>query len=1298
MPAPVVTSSPLPLPNQAADWKEWANALVSTLEIRFSTAGGSSVSVAPILYDNLGRIILDSDGHYVYGPTGESVVDANVVAINTAHLVDAAITTSKLGAASVSTAKLADLAVEAAKLADAAVSTAKIADLAISNGKLADLVVDAAKLATAAVTSTKIANLAVGTAAIADAAITTVKIADAQITSAKIANLAVGTAAIAAAAVGTAQIANLAVTSALVADAAIVTAKINDLAVTTAKINNLAVTTAKIANLAVDTAQINSAAVTSAKIASATIVSANIASATITGANIASATIAAANIVDATITGAKIASATIAAANIVDATITGAKIASATIATANIASAAITTALIGDAQVTNAKIVALDAAKITTGSLDAARIAAGTITVEKLTVGFSPSDNLVIDPAFEDYSVPWAATAVTVTRTSVTDSPVGRYVLSCVGTADANLFAPAAHKIPVDTNRVYMVEAWIRWVGGATQPRMYIGLVPQDRDGVTIPATPTSDTYIYCAASNVLTPASFTKYTGFVTGEQLTANVNKFRVGTKFVRPVLLINRSVGGVSTTTEIAGFRVTSVTLGTDTVDTAHIKSAAITTAKIGAAQITTALIADANITTAKILDANITTAKIASANITTALIADANITGAKIALATITAANITDATITGAKIASATIAAANIVDATITGAKIASATITDANIASATITSAKIASLDAAKITTGTLDAARIAAGSLTTNKLVVGSFDNLATDGSFESAALSTYNVVHNGGTWTIGATNPRSGLNALIYNPSGQVGAAEALFYHPTSGSHKGVTLAVNRVLYGECYARCANVASANRVRLEIVWLNGAGGVVSTSTGTLITPTTTYAVFTISATAPATAVAAAMRIWVVADGFTTNTLYFDDAYSRFVIGTAIIEDAAITTAKILDANITTAKIADANITTAKIASANITTALIADANITGAKIASATIAAANIIDATITGAKIASATIAAANIVDATITGAKIAAATITAANIVDATITTAKIGDAQVTNAKIASLDVAKLTAGAIGAVDITIASGGNIRSGQTAFNTGTGFFLGTPGGTPKFSIGDGVNEGFGFDGTALFILPHTALQGSDAYHNNSIFWHTFFDSLDGFTVTGTNGGAVTLSASAVILGKDTTSLNGLASLIKTPLYPMTAYTWDKPRKFKARVNIACTDMNHTRAVFAIGNILTPVSTGRHFGFYLDETMGLVGTVADGTTQATTALMTLVSGTTYLLEAILTPGGNVEFFVDGVSKGTISTNLPTGTTDSGQVFKVRVSTDGVAAGAAAFTWGMSEYAFLQQP
>ena len=57
------------------------------------------------------------------------------------------------------------------------------------------------------------------------------------------------------------------------------------------------------------------------------------------------------------------------------------------------------------------------------------------------------------------------------------------------------------------------------------------------------------------------------------------------------------------------------------------------------------------------------------------------------------------------------------------------------------------------------------------------------------------------------------------------------------------------------------------------------------------------------------------------------------------------------------------------------------------------------------------------------------------------------------------------------------------IGATELVAPSGVAIRSGQSAYDTGTGFFLGNVSGTPKFSIGDGGSNKLTWNGSVLHV-----------------------------------------------------------------------------------------------------------------------------------------------------------------------------------------------------------------------
>lgn len=66
-------------------------------------------------------------------------------------------------------------------------------------------------------------------------------------------------------------------------------------------------------------------------------------------------------------------------------------------------------------------------------------------------------------------------------------------------------------------------------------------------------------------------------------------------------------------------------------------------------------------------------------------------------------------------------------------------------------------------------------------------------------------------------------------------------------------------------------------------------------------------------------------------------------------------------------------------------------------------------------------------------------------------------------------------------------------GGQPLTISEGGSILSGQTAYDTGTGFWLGKVSGTPKFSIGNSAGNKMTWDGSTLTITGAiTATSGT--------------------------------------------------------------------------------------------------------------------------------------------------------------------------------------------------------------
>lgn len=100
----------------------------------------------------------------------------------------------------------------------------------------------------------------------------------------------------------------------------------------------------------------------------------------------------------------------------------------------------------------------------------------------------------------------------------------------------------------------------------------------------------------------------------------------------------------------------------------------------------------------------------------------------------------------------------------------------------------------------------------------------------------------------------------------------------------------------------------------------------------------------------------------------------------------------------------------------------------------------------------------------------------ALVDGAQIGALSIVAGNIAASTITAAKMSVSQLSAI---AADLGSITAGTI-----VLASSGYIRSGQTDYDTGTGFFLGISGAVAKFSIGNSSGNKITWDGTTLTIV----------------------------------------------------------------------------------------------------------------------------------------------------------------------------------------------------------------------
>ena len=129
-------------------------------------------------------------------------------------------------------------------------------------------------------------------------------------------------------------------------------------------------------------------------------------------------------------------------------------------------------------------------------------------------------------------------------------------------------------------------------------------------------------------------------------------------------------------------------------------------------------------------------------------------------------------------------------------------------------------------------------------------------------------------------------------------------------------------------------------------------------------------------------------------------------------------------------------------------------------------------------------DVKIDGDLMVTGTINGSALINGTLGSTQIGANAITTTQLNANAVTAVKINANAVTADKISVTNLAAIEAdlGSITAGNITLDTSGYIKGGQTAFDTGTGFFLGYEGGAYKFSIGNGTDF-ITWDGTDLII-----------------------------------------------------------------------------------------------------------------------------------------------------------------------------------------------------------------------
>lgn len=267
-----------------------------------------------------------------------------------------------------------------------------------------------------------------------------------------------------------------------------------------------------------------------------------------------------------------------------------------------------------------------------------------------------------------------------------------------------------------------------------------------------------------------------------------------------------------------------------------------------------------------------------------------------------------------------------------------------------------------------------------------------------------------------------------------------------------------------------------------------------------------------------------------------------------------------------------------------------------------------------------------------------------------------------------------------------------------IILNSGGSLRSfGLTteAVDVTAGVFIGRNGANYTFGVGDGNEKYIKYDGTDLVLGRDVKMVGASAYNNESIYYATFFESLDRYS----SFGDVSLINNTLRL----TSTTGDQAFTQLEIGSgLVTAQWGKNRKFKTRAQLFFhSNLGSGGASWlSTGTIKGVAATGFGFKMAWNSTTSKIdvyGVTGNLGTVTTTFIVALPDFSMVILEGNLIAGVNAVLSVDtgaAVSSITMTTNLPVGGTEASKLIFSEID---VAATSTAYI-NMAEYKMLQEP
>lgn len=308
----------------------------------------------------------------------------------------------------------------------------------------------------------------------------------------------------------------------------------------------------------------------------------------------------------------------------------------------------------------------------------------------------------------------------------------------------------------------------------------------------------------------------------------------------------------------------------------------------------------------------------------------------------------------------------------------------------------------------------------------------------------------------------------------------------------------------------------------------------------------------------------------------------------------------------------------------------------------------------------------------------ASNIVTGSITTNEIAATTITGSNIASlavsgksCTFDTGTVGGWTMAATTLSSNNIT-LTTGAVNTANISVGTGSNLaglNSGNAA--TDVAFWAGD-----TFANRASAPARIYLDGSGVFTKVQQLT--SDPYFIGY--------SGDGLLTSVESGGAVERNIAQTYIYTGTSANYG--AILHTSDLLFDTMDWDNSTWFNCQIEITETTSQNIFFGLGLDSVVSSssdipnnaTSTVRHIGFFVDDGT-LYASNADGTTQTKTDISSGVTITNWnSYSFVYTAATSIEFKVNGVTKATHTTNIPSGGTDWDLTFGVETTTTAARA------------------